>query len=1298
MVSLRATTLLLSLVSLTIAQSTNGLCSGSAAQTSYTDSCGQQYTIYCSADSSPGAYATNNNVPDFATCMSYCSAAGPNTCTTVTYIGTTCYLKGSFASLVRPSSGNTATIYVPVPAYPAPVTNGQFRSAGCGVPLNSQITAGGASVVFSGNGSDTYVHSYNIHVPSTYDPNKAAPLILVFHGRGDSGGAVERGTGFSLERFNPYGISVYPTAIPDSTGQPTWQGDPSYVGNTTINDMSFVRTLVANISSQFCIDTSRVFAAGFSNGGGFVNVMACDPVMSTMFNAFAPHSGAYYTQTSDSSTVCLPNSILTNDLVHAVCSPARRNPMLEFHGDGDGTIPYFGGGRRGYCLPTIPHWTQDWATRNNLTTDNVTTVTNAGNVTKAEFGSSSGLLGLVTQFRLANWPHQYSLGSSGGYIDAAAFSLNFFYKWTNPAGPSQDYLSSIYASTSTAKAVSCPSTLSITTTTTTYSTTSPSSSSSVAPTITSASPLTTATSTSVSPATSVSAVVASGTVGSTYMGLPVSTNYPVCPDSNGTYYYDSYQNGAVNGLYYFIMCGYDNSAAPNTIFSNVQNFTQCFALCDNFQTCTSFTYHNGQCYIKRIPGSYISSGSDYVQASQVPVRANLVTVTGATTTTTTTTSSSLSSSLSSSASSPVSSTGQIITSASPLTTATSTTASPVTSVSAVVVSGNAGAGASYMGYPVSTNTPSCPASNGTYYHDSYSDGASVNGLYYFIMCGYDISAGQKTNYAGITSFTQCFALCDQYPTCTSFTFTAGNCYIKRIPGSYSYVGGDYVQASQNPVRANVVTVTGATTTSSSGVTGTGTTTGSAALVSQASYSCPANDQQRVVDVNGYIYTLGCADDTSGGGTPYGGSNFNDCFGLCDGVPGCAGWTWVQNCYLKVNQGSQSLVPSQGLTGAVRAITATATTGTTLTTATTSTSLCIVEPEFFIFVVGFEHVSSSASSILSSSAGQCIVVRLVDTKQRSWPSYCLDIVFLLAIQLEFQQPFEFTVIFLVVIGLEQCILNRVIDTEQSGRSSDCLSVFFLLTIEFKFLKCFFYKQQCFKLAFVIIVILSIEQCIFICIIGTEQLRWSNCFLHISSIFAFQLKCFFYKQQRLKLTFVIIVVVGLEQPFVIFQQCDRHIDFIKPDFIDAVFFHTEFNDADILDVNCPVLAFIKPDFFDADFFDTEFIDADILDINCPDLAFIKSEFIDVYNEFGLININFFHVDILDSKSIESDFINFGFCDNQYFNTSLVCTKFVDYNVFDFGFVHSQLFVADFLDIGFIESRFFGYDFFIGSLLLA
>ncbi|THY78977.1 hypothetical protein D6C86_01961 [Aureobasidium pullulans] len=720
MVSLRATTLFLSLISSSLAQNLNGLCSGSVSTTNFTDSCGGQWTVYCNADASPSSYGTINNVASFGECMSLCSNDNAqNRCDTVTYTGTTCYLKRGFRNIVRPSNANSATVFYPVPAYPAPVTNGVARSSGCGQPLNSQIVAGGASTQFSATGADGYVRTYNVHVPSTYDPNKAAPLIMAFHGRGDSGSAMESNSGLSIERINPYGISVYPTAIKDQDQQNTWQGDPSYATNRTVDDIGFVRALVTNISAQYCVDTSRVFAAGMSNGGGFVNVLACDPVMSSVFNAFAPHSGAFYTSTGDSNTVCFPNTVLTNDLVHTTCSPSRRVPMIEFHGDADGTIGYFGGGRRGYCLPAIPHWTQDWAIRNNLTSDNVTTVTNGGNLTRYEFGAASGYPGLVTHFRLAGWSHTYSLGANGGPIDSAAFSLNFFYRWTNPNGPTQDYLAPIYTSTASSR-VSCPFTVTQTTTTTTTTSSSTSSSS---PIITSASSLVTAGSSSGSVATSASAVAAGGP-SSTLNGYPVYTDPPTCPNSNGTYYYDPYVGDRVNGLYYFIMCGYDIQPVQNTIIGP-STFQQCFATCDGRPDCTSFTFHANQCYIKRVNGPYISSGGDYIQASQNPVRGNLVTVTGATTTRTTTTT-----------------------------------------------------------------------------------------------------------------------------TTTSSSVTISNTGVSSVVSSPS-----------------------------SSLTGSSTTSAATGIVSQASYSCPANDRQQVVDSNGFIYTIGCNSDSTGGGTLTGSArSFNDCFG------------------------------------------------------------------------------------------------------------------------------------------------------------------------------------------------------------------------------------------------------------------------------------------------------------------------------------------------------------------------------------------------------------------------------------
>ena len=128
-----------------------------------------------------------------------------------------------------------------------------------------------------------------------------------------------------------------------------------------MNDTQFTDALLTYLENNYCLDTGRLFASGMSNGGGFTGgVAACDPNLSTRFAAFGPHSGALYTGTLDNGN-CQPYTVLTNTIAQSVCSPGRKNvPMIEFHGDTDGTIGYFGGGRRSYCLPAIPHWATDW--------------------------------------------------------------------------------------------------------------------------------------------------------------------------------------------------------------------------------------------------------------------------------------------------------------------------------------------------------------------------------------------------------------------------------------------------------------------------------------------------------------------------------------------------------------------------------------------------------------------------------------------------------------------------------------------------------------------------------------------------------------------------------------------------------------------------------------------------------------------------------------------------------------------------------------------------------------------------
>ena len=129
--------------------------------------------------------------------------------------------------------------------------------------------------------------------------------------------------------------------------QNTWQG-PTYAADG-VSDKVFTTDLVNRIKDNYCVDEARVYATGHSNGGGFVGTLACSPGHGGQFAAFAPISGAFYTD------------VYGDEHCHPARSPL---PMFEVHGTADNVIPYYGGDGRGGKLPSIPEWVSRWKRRN----------------------------------------------------------------------------------------------------------------------------------------------------------------------------------------------------------------------------------------------------------------------------------------------------------------------------------------------------------------------------------------------------------------------------------------------------------------------------------------------------------------------------------------------------------------------------------------------------------------------------------------------------------------------------------------------------------------------------------------------------------------------------------------------------------------------------------------------------------------------------------------------------------------------------------------------------------------------
>lgn len=114
-----------------------------------------------------------------------------------------------------------------------------------------------------------------IYPSSTTVPQEGAPLVFVFHGHGGTAAAATKK--FKIHQFWPEAVVAYLQGLPgtpginDPEGKKTgWQKDPGQLGD---RDIKFVDVALAQLQREYKIDPRRIYAAGFSNGGRFTNLL-----------------------------------------------------------------------------------------------------------------------------------------------------------------------------------------------------------------------------------------------------------------------------------------------------------------------------------------------------------------------------------------------------------------------------------------------------------------------------------------------------------------------------------------------------------------------------------------------------------------------------------------------------------------------------------------------------------------------------------------------------------------------------------------------------------------------------------------------------------------------------------------------------------------------------------------------------------------------------------------------------------------------------------------------------------------
>jgi len=133
----------------------------------------------------------------------------------------------------------------------------QFRSAGCGTLKNGSENFLPDEIFVNG-----IKRTYQLYVPKTYNPKRSYPLVFRWHGHGGDG----LSGGLGIESF-----AGNEAIVVGADGL-----NKSWKVNEESADLLFFDRMLESIEMKYCVDRNRVFSYGFSVGGAFSNLLACE--------------------------------------------------------------------------------------------------------------------------------------------------------------------------------------------------------------------------------------------------------------------------------------------------------------------------------------------------------------------------------------------------------------------------------------------------------------------------------------------------------------------------------------------------------------------------------------------------------------------------------------------------------------------------------------------------------------------------------------------------------------------------------------------------------------------------------------------------------------------------------------------------------------------------------------------------------------------------------------------------------------------------------------------------------------
>lgn len=263
---------------------------------------------------------------------------------------------------------------------------------------------------------------YLLHVPDDL-PAGDVPLVLVFHGAYGWADQIARTTDFSRKADQEGFIVAYPEGKPPVFPH-TWQfwntGYCCYAAmDAGIDDVGFIDALIDHLVATQPIDASRVYLAGFSNGGMLASEYAA--LHTDKVAALAAVASTIGGRAAAFGEIGIPPA---QDVL----------PVYEIHGMRDGGVPY--DGSPSHRVPAWSPFSVDeaiayWRANNNNTADPVETDWADGNIQLTVWGE--GTPGEVRRMLVRDAGHSWPGGDGAPFFskptqdaDATALVWEFF--------------------------------------------------------------------------------------------------------------------------------------------------------------------------------------------------------------------------------------------------------------------------------------------------------------------------------------------------------------------------------------------------------------------------------------------------------------------------------------------------------------------------------------------------------------------------------------------------------------------------------------------------------------------------------------------------------------------------------------------------------------------------------------------------------------------------------------------------------------------------------------------------------